>query len=227
MRSSPSLSRRCALLIVVVSPVFMGSYFRCVAVSNTGGDIGDPGGIGNPSVTTARIDELEPDALRVGEVLQASGSGSGTPPLQFGWDFGDGTLVPGQRAAHVYQTAGSYRVALTVRDALGNTAIDASQVIVSSRLPMSVANVRVSAAIAGEPVVLAVETGDARTHDLAYSWTFSDGQWIVGPEVTAIFPAPGIYAASVMATDELGAVTVAQVAFEVRPDEGRSQASSR
>ena len=54
---------------------------------------------------------------RVGDIVRATGSGNGTPPLQFAWDFGDGTLVAGMQAAHAYVAPGSYRVTFTVRDA--------------------------------------------------------------------------------------------------------------
>src|SRR5688572_6750909 len=98
MRYMPSFSRRCVLLIAIVSPVLMGSEFKCAAVSN-------------PSLATARIDQLQPAAPRVGDVVQATASGSGTPPLQFAWDFGDGEMLAyGGQAAHVYTSPGSYRV---------------------------------------------------------------------------------------------------------------------
>ena len=47
--------------------------------------------VSNPSVATARIEVLEPATPRVGDIMNATGSGDGAPPLQFAWDFGDGT----------------------------------------------------------------------------------------------------------------------------------------
>ena len=199
MRSTPSFPRRCALLIVVISPALLGSYFKCVAVSN-------------PSVVTATIVQLEPTTLRIGEVMQATGKGSGTPPLDFFWDFGDGTSAAGSQAAHAYESAGSYRVTLAVRDALGNTAGDSSQVVVSVLRPTPV--FQLSDAIAGQPVVFAV-TLEADDGALAYTWRFSDGQSTTGSQAIAVFPAPGMYVAALTVTNDRGRVAAEQIGFEV------------
>ena len=203
MHPAPSLSRRCVLLITIISPALMGSGFKCVAVSN-------------PSVTTARIDRLEPTAPRVGDIMQATGSGDGTPPLQFAWDFGDGTtLVYGRQVAHVYMAPGNYRVTLTVRDDLGNTDRDSSQVAVSARVPMMTSPLLLSDAVAGQPVTFTTLPLETSTSELTYTWAFSDGQSAIGHQAAAIFPVAGIYLASVTVTDDLGATDVAQIAFQV------------
>jgi PKD repeat protein len=190
-------------MIVVISPALLGSYVKCVAVSN-------------PSVATARIDELAPDAPRVGDIVNVTGSGNGTPPLQFAWDFGDGTQVPGMQAAHVYTTSGRYSVVLTVRDTLGNIARDSSQVDVSPRIQSSVTSVVLpSAAIAGEPVMfMATELG-ANADELTYVWTFSDGQFATESQPVAIFPVAGTYLASVSMTNDRGVSSFGEIAFDV------------
>jgi PKD repeat protein len=139
MRSRSSLSRRGVLLIAVISPALLGSQVRCVFVSN-------------PTVATARIERIEPVRPLVGEVVQFSGTGSGTPPLQFAWDFGDGSTVDvGMQAAHAYVAPGDYRIAFTVRDANGDVARDAAQIVVEPRLPLvpTMSLILVSDAIAG------------------------------------------------------------------------------
>ena len=202
MRSRPSLSRRCVLLIVIISPALLGS-FKCVFVSN-------------PSVAAARIVQLEPTTPRVGDIMQVTGSGNGTPPLQFAWDFGDGTRADGMQAAHVYTAPGSYRVTLTVRDANDNFASDSSQVAVSARLlPSPTSLVLLSDAVAGEPVMFEASALEANASALTYMWTFSDGQSATGPQAAAIFPVAGVYLASVTVTNDLGSIAVAQIAFEV------------
>jgi PKD repeat protein len=204
MRYTPSLSRRGVLLIAIISPALLGSEFKCVAVSN-------------PSVATARIDQLEPTTPRVGDVMQATGTGNGAPPLQFAWDFGDGgTLAHGSHAAHVYTAPGSYRVTLTVRDAIGNTARDSAQVAVSARISPSVATlVLVSDTVAGQPVEFVATTFDADAGALNYDWTFSDGQSATGSQAAVIFPMAGVYLVSVTVTNDVGAIAVAQMTFEV------------
>jgi hypothetical protein len=202
MQHTPSLSRRWMLLIAIISPALLGSQFKCVAISN-------------PSVTTAHIEGLEPLAPRVGDVLHVSGSGTGTPPLQFAWDFGDGdTLAYGNQAAHVYTAQGSYRITLTVRDAIGSVALDSSQVAVAGRISL-VSPVLISDAVAGRPVEFAALTLEGDATALTYDWTFSDGQSATGPQADVIFLLPGAYLAWVTVTNDLGAVAVVPIAFDV------------
>ena len=203
MRSASSLSRRGVLLIVIICPALLGSEFRCVAVSN-------------PSVATARIEQIEPDFPRVGDIVRVAGSGDGTPPLQFAWDFDDGEVAAGMQATHVYLAPGTYRISLTVRDALGNVARDSSQVTVVARIsPSGLSPVLVSDAVAGQPVLFTALPLDERASSLSYAWTFSDGQSAVGPRAAAMFPVAGMYVASVTATNDLGAVVVARIPFHV------------
>lgn len=203
MASGSSLSRCGVLLIAIISPALLGTQVRCVAVSN-------------PSGATARIQQIEPIMPRVGDIVRVTGTGTGTPPLKFAWDFDDGTQAPGMEAAHVYLASGSYRIMFTVRDALGNTSIDASQVIVSARLPTAgLSLVLVSDAVAGQPVQFAALGLEEVASPLNYVWTFPGGQSAVGLRAVATFPVPGNYVASVAVTDELGAITVARIAFHV------------
>jgi len=192
------------IIIVIVSPALIGSQFKCAAVSN-------------PSVATASIDQLEPAAPRVGDVVQAIASGSGTPPLQFAWDFGDGgTLTHGGQAAHVYTAPGSYRLTLTVHDASGQTARDSEQVDVSARVPPLMPTlVMVSDATVNQPVEFLALSFEADASAVSYDWTFSDGQSAVGPQAAATFPIAGVYRASVTVTNDAGETAVAQIVFEV------------
>ncbi|HKE94022.1 MAG TPA: PKD domain-containing protein [Povalibacter sp.] len=203
MRSRSSLSFRCALLIVILSPALLGSSFKCVAVSN-------------PSVTTARIGKLDPAMPRVGEIMQVTGSGDCAPPLQFAWDFGDGVSAAGMQAAHTYIAAGNYRVMLTVRDAMGNIASDSSQVTVSPRMSTAALSAGLmSGAVTGQPVVLVASSPEENASALTYTWTFSDGQSAVGPQVAAMFPVAGAYVATVTMTTASGGIAIAQVPFQV------------
>jgi hypothetical protein len=203
MRSESSLSRRGVLLVAIICPALLGAEFRCVALSS-------------PTVATARIEQIEPINPRVGDIVRVTGSGDGTPPLQFTWDFGDGTVTLGMEAVHAYLAPGSYRITFTVRDTNGNTSRDSSQVTVSARISSSLLSlVLLSDAVAGQPVVFATLPLDPQAGALSYAWTFSGGQSAIGPRAAAIFPTAGMYLACVTVTDDLGAVAVAQTAFHV------------
>jgi hypothetical protein len=204
MRSGSSLSRRGVLLIAIICPALLGSQVKCVFVSN-------------PTVATARIERIEPKMPLVGEVVHMSGTGNGTPPLQFAWDFGDGTVVAtGTQAAHAYLAPGSYHLTFTVRDANGNASRDAAQIDVAARLPIPTPNmIVISRAVAGQPVVFEALPRTETASAPGYVWTFSDGQTAVGPRAAAIFPLPGMYQAAVAVTNERGEIKVAQVTFHV------------
>lgn len=203
MPAGSSLSRRGVLLVAIISPALLGAEFRCVALSS-------------PTVATARIEQIEPITPRVGDIVRVTGSGDGTPPLQFTWDFGDGTVTLGMEAVHAYLAPGSYRITFTVRDTNGNTSRDSSQVTVSARISSSVLSlVLLSDAVAGQPVVFATLPLDPQAGALSYAWTFSGGQSAIGPRAAAIFPMAGMYVASVTATNDLGAIAVAETAFHV------------
>jgi len=207
MRSRSSLSRRGVLLIAIISPALLGSQVKCVFVSN-------------PTVATARIERIQPDTPLVGEVVQFAGTGSGIQPLQFAWDFGDGSTVDaGMQAAHAFLTSGDFRVTFTVRDANGNAARDMAQIFVAPRLPTprvpTMSMILMSDAVAGQPVQFAAIPLEAEAGAVNYLWTFSDGQTVFGARVAATFPAAGMYLASITMTDDRGATAVAQIAFHV------------
>lgn len=199
MGSGSSLSRRAALLITIISPALLG-FVRCV--------------VGNiPTIATAHIEHIEPTFPRVGDFVQATGSGSGTPPLQFTWDFGDGTLAAGTQATHVYIAPGSYRITFTVRDVNGDAARESTQIDVLARIPSSIQ--LISDAVAGKPVLFATSALEENAGALSYFWTFSDGQSATGLGAAAIFPVAGMYLATVTVTNDLGAIAGEQIAFHV------------
>lgn len=57
--------------------------------------------------------------------------------VQYSWNFGDGTTATGEIVNHIYQTAGSYTVILTVIDSLGNRTTATTNVIVGANNPSS------------------------------------------------------------------------------------------
>ena len=59
-----------------------------------------------------------PDPV-VGEVNTFSADATGTGPLAYAWDFGDGEIATGEEVTHSYNQAGTYLVTLSVSNACG------------------------------------------------------------------------------------------------------------
>jgi phosphatidylinositol-3-phosphatase len=59
----------------------------------------------------------------------------GTQPYSYAWDFGDGSTASGSTASHSYILPGTYTVAITVKDGVGQSATASKTVTVSITLP--------------------------------------------------------------------------------------------
>ncbi len=60
-----------------------------------------------------------PMSTNVGETVSFSATATGTPPITFTWDFGDGTTANTLNATHVYNEIGTYNATLTATNANG------------------------------------------------------------------------------------------------------------
>src|SRR6266581_3748465 len=96
----------------------------------------------------------------------------GRAPYTYSWDFGDGTTSPLQSPNHIYNSAGTFAVALTIHDASGQTATATASVVVSPSLGATS-----SAAPTGGNAPLTVAFTGSATGGKApftFAWTFGD-----------------------------------------------------
>jgi len=70
----------------------------------------------------------EPAIPAAGQVVAFAGAASGSPPITFTWDFGDGQVGVGQAVSHTFAAAGSYAVILSAANC-GPTPAQATQII--------------------------------------------------------------------------------------------------
>lgn len=73
-------------------------------------------------------------AATVGDVVVVDGTGSSDPDgdaFVHAWEFGDGVRANGPTAAHVFTTAGTFTVTLTVRDVTGAAATSTAMVTIA------------------------------------------------------------------------------------------------
>jgi PKD repeat protein len=148
-----------------------------------------------------------------GQSIIFDGSKSLDPDGQisdYTWDFGDGQRESGQEVSHTYENPGIYSVRLTVRDDTGHDmAVDQDEVAVSiNAAPVADAGVDIFAAPGQTMTFDGGGSYDLDGEITSYQWRFSDG--IVTTETASTiergFPTPGIYSATLIVTDNSGAI---------------------
>ena len=133
----------------------------------------------------------------------------------YSWDFGDGTPVEddGSSAStsHTYAHRGHYDVTLTVTNALGQTDT-AGQTLTVDDPPTATVSPSTVLSAAGATVTF---TGSAAAGDpdgtiTDYRWAFGDGSFDdtgMSPTDRHVYTNPGVYTATLTATDDLGETT--------------------
>jgi subtilisin family serine protease len=105
-----------------------GTYFGGVAIESN--DPQAPFTILPVSLTVTAdcqpITDLSMDitgTFRVGDVLTFTASASGTLPITYTWNFGDGSIATGEQVTHSFESVGVYFVWLTVENACSGSEI--------------------------------------------------------------------------------------------------------
>ena len=141
----------------------------------------------------------------------------GESPYTEHWVFGDGSTATGLSPFHVYNASGSFKVAVTVTDSLGNSYAATATVNVS--LPPSNVTILASRNVvdAGLPLTLTAEAqfGSA---PLTYSWTLGDGSTSSSQSLAHSYSAPGTYVIKLTVTDSAGQLSSTSYTVLVLPD---------
>jgi len=134
----------------------------------------------------------------------------------YAWDFGDGTstVLVDPWADHIYMTAGTCLVQLTVTDDEGDTAYSQTMVDVLAypNIPPVAMFSFYPTPMVGSPVTFdASSSYDPDGYIVQFVWTFGDGYSANGSAVTHTYAAAGTYFASLAVTDNLGATAYAMM----------------
>lgn len=136
------------------------------------------------------------------------GSASSDPDgtvASYSWDFGDNTAVgTGSTPTHVYASAGTYQVKLTVTDNGGATASATKPVTVTAPV-----NHPPTAAFTVTTTGLALKVDGTTSTDpdgpiSSYAWAFGDGSTGIGSTTTHTYAAAGTYPVTLTVTDAGG-----------------------
>lgn len=125
----------------------------------------------------------------------------------FRWDFGGGGRASGRQPAHVYLTAGTYLVRMTVTDAYNRSAEATRTVAVAAGTPPAASFV-VSPipATDGERVFFdaSASTAAAGRRLVSYEWNFGDGGVGSGVTTSHVYRKARTYTVTVNVADDTG-----------------------
>jgi PKD repeat protein len=126
-----------------------------------------------------------------------------------------------------FPSPGTYRVALTVKDADGNSASAEQTVDIAARAPVASFTYSPSDPVAGQPVQLdASDSSDPDGSTLSYAWEtngddqFDEGTDPTSPVQTVTFPQAGDYTVKLRVTDASGEHSEATqtISVQAKPD---------
>src|SRR5271157_4151560 len=176
-----------------------------------GGSGGSTDSFASVSVTTTSV---LPDTAAAGSAFAATtgspvtfsqATATGTAPLAYAWNFGDGTTATGTlNPTYTYKSAGTFTAQLTVTDALGIPAMSTVTVTVNNT-GSSAPTVSAGSPFtvnAGSAAVFSQATESGGTAPFAYTWNFGDGtnqSGSLNPSHT--YANPGSETATVTVTD--------------------------
>jgi chitodextrinase len=162
-----------------------------------------PPGAGPTSVFTYAWAGTQGAGVPVG--FDASGSSSPAGLLSYAWDFGDGAAGSGVVIQHIYATAGTYVVRLTVTDKKGQTAWSTQRVTVAPG-PTALFTWSPAAPTHGLPVTFDASMSWAMPPSAiaSYAWDFGDGWSGTGVTAFHAYGAAGSYTVKLTVTDSNG-----------------------
>lgn len=146
--------------------------------------------------------------INEGTAVTFNGTASGIGPLQYTWQFGDGTSASGTLTPkHTYADNGAYTAILTVTDSFG---VSSQSSVVESILNVAPRPNALGpyTGVVDAPVHFVGIARDPSTADLAagfqYDWNFGDGATATGPTPDHSFAATGLYTITLTVTDKDG-----------------------
>ncbi len=197
-RRSVLMLKRCAVMISVISSILL--FVSGCALFNS------------PPVASF---VMSPTAGVVPLTVEFNASGSNDPDgsiATYEWDFGDGGNGAGVTIEHIFSTAGTYRITLTVTDNEGKIASATQELTVTPINSPLVASF-VMSPIAGEaPLTVEFDASgstDADGNIVTYEWDFGDGNSGTGVTIEHVFNAADTYTITLTVTDDQGKIASA------------------
>ena len=186
-------------------------------------EVTDPPNVGPVAAFGSAVDALE---VAFDGTLSSDADSPDLLPVEWSWNFGDGTTGSGPKPGHTFDTSGDYTVTLTVTDADGASDSTAAVVGVGDN-----ANIPPTAVIVDNPAGLDVEFNGLDSADVdgvisAYEWDFGDGDFSTEGRFDHTYAAPGTYFVRLVVTDDQGAVGAKSALLTVTADDPTSSTTT-
>lgn len=149
-------------------------------------------GCGTTPVEITAVDG--PDELEVNEegTFEAAINEDAGEPLEFSWEFGDGTTAAGLMATHAYSQEGEYEVTFTASNP-ENEVSETLSVTVIEPVPAEIVTVNASPSPATEGEAVEFTSNIQGDEPLDYEWDFGDGNMSTDASPTHTYDEPGEY----------------------------------
>jgi len=157
----------------------------------------------------------------------SSSSDSDNDELTYTWDFGDGSTGSGISPTHVYTSAGTYTVTLTVEDSSGATGSDTTTATIFNESttnlpPIADTGGPYHGLTSGDILFDASNSYDPDGSIVNYTWSFGDGTYGYGMKVSHRYNEAKIYNVTLTVRDNNGltdtATTTADIALDTDGD---------
>ena len=140
-------------------------------------------------------------------------------PLEYAWDFGDGSSGDVVSGFHTYSTPGEYEVELVVTDAYGETSIMTRAILVTApenEVPTAAFSATPTTGQAPLTVTFnASASADPDGTIASYAWQFGDGGSATGVTALHTFTSQGAYVVQLTVEDDGGETDSATAAILV------------
>lgn len=125
-------------------------------------------------------------------------------PLDYIWDFGDGTTAAGMRVIHHYDPMGLFNVTLMAHDKSGIIADGSKKTIavLLNKPPIAVAGKDKVSAPNESLSFSGLSSSDSDGKIKSYAWDFGDGEQGVGANVEHSYTSPGRYTVTLKVEDD-------------------------
>jgi len=140
--------------------------------------------------------------------------------ISFQWDFGDGTLADGKKAAHQFKKPGNYQVRLIVKDDSESGCSSAEEIVMvrvnappvakitvknlEKKINEETGNIAFTGGAHDSIIFDATESYDPNKDTLTFFWDFGDGTKVNGSKIIHSFKRPGKYTVKLLVDDDTG-----------------------